>query len=398
MSEQPALEVLRTFFRLGLTSFGGPVAHLGYFHAEVVVRRRWIDEAAYTDLVALCQFLPGPASSKVGFALGLQRAGYLGGLAAWVGFTLPSAALMLAFAFGAHRLTGPAGTGLLHGLKLVAVAVVAQAVWVMARSLCPDWQRASIAILVACLILAGAAALPQAVLIAAGGVAGLWLCRGVAVVQLPATGTLIPARTGIVALLLFAALLAGLPLLATLVPVDGIALFAAFYRTGALVFGGGHVALPLLHQEAVEPGWVSNEAFLAGYGVAQAMPGPLFTIAAYLGAIANLSTRGLVGAVIALAAIFLPGILIVLGTLPVWDRLRAVTGARAALSGINAAVVGLLAAALVDPLWRNSVASLADVGVVLAGFLALTRWRAPSVLIVALGALAGALIGWLGGV
>jgi chromate transporter len=283
MRERSAHEVLRTFLKLGVTSFGGPIAHIGYFREEIVVRRRWICDAEYTDLVALCQFLPGPASSQVGFSLGLIRAGYWGGLAAWTGFTLPSAVLMVAFAYGAGAISGPLGTGLLHGLKLVAVAIVAQAVWGMARTLCPDRQRASIAALAALMMLFSTSSVSQIGTILLGGVAGLWLCRGSAAA---AAGTLrvpVSRRVGVMALSTFFVLLVALPGLRGL--SQGIELFDAFFRSGALVFGGGHVVLPLLSSAFVTSGWVSQETFLAGYGAAQAVPGPLFTFAAYLGAV-----------------------------------------------------------------------------------------------------------------
>ena len=278
-------EVFAVFLRLGLTSFGGPIAHLGYFHEEFVVRRRWLDERTYVDLVALCQFLPGPASSQVGFSIGLMRAGYRGALAAWTAFTLPSAMLLVLFAYGAGALSGPAGAGVLHGLKLVAVAIVAQAVWGMARTLCPDRERASIAVVAALIILFSTSSIAQIASILFGGIAGLWLCRAT---PLPAAGHIaipVSRKAGLAALTVFFALLAGLPILQSFGISQGIALFDAFYRSGALVFGGGHVVLPLLREAFVTPGWVSDDVFLAGYGAAQAVPGPLFTFAAYLGAV-----------------------------------------------------------------------------------------------------------------
>ncbi|MGA2840494.1 MAG: chromate efflux transporter [Steroidobacteraceae bacterium] len=387
MRERSAHEVLRTFLKLGVTSFGGPIAHIGYFREEIVVRRRWICDAEYTDLVALCQFLPGPASSQVGFSLGLIRAGYWGGLAAWTGFTLPSAVLMVAFAYGAGAISGPLGTGLLHGLKLVAVAIVAQAVWGMARTLCPDRQRASIAALAALMMLFSTSSVSQIGTILLGGVAGLWLCRGSAAA---AAGTLrvpVSRRVGVMALSTFFVLLVALPGLRGL--SQGIELFDAFFRSGALVFGGGHVVLPLLSSAFVTSGWVSQETFLAGYGAAQAVPGPLFTFAAYLGAMVGLSPHGIAGAVLGVAGIFLPGILILLGTLPFWDVFRRRFGAQAIMRGINAAVVGLLGAALYNPLWTSSVKSSGDFAVALVGFVLLTMWRAPPLLVVVIGALSG---------
>jgi len=381
------------FLKLGLTSFGGPVAHLGYFRNEFVLRRQWLDDARYGDLVALCQFLPGPASSQVGFALGVLRGGGLaGGLAAWIGFTLPSALLMLAFALGAMALAGPLATGVVHGLKLVAVAVVAQAVWGMARTLTPDRQRIAIALgAIAVVVLAGGPA-GQLAAIAFGALAGYWLCRGPR--MQPGADLAMPVgrRAGIAALVLFAVLLFGLPLLAGLTENHPLALFDAFYRSGALVFGGGHVVLPLLQAETVATGWIPNETFLAGYGLAQALPGPLFAFAAFLGAQAGMTATALAGAALALFALFLPGLLLVVGTLPVWDRIRRHAAARHAMMGANAAVVGILAAALVDPVWTSAVLDVRDAGVALAGFVLLTLWKAPPWIVVILSAVAGVLL------
>jgi chromate transporter len=381
------LEVLLTFLRLGVTSFGGPIAHLGYFREELVVRRRWVDEATYTDLVALCQFLPGPASSQVGFSLGLIRAGYWGGFAAWMGFTLPSAVSMTAFAYGAEELGGPIGQGVIHGLKLVAVAIVAQAVWGMARSFCPDRQRASIACIAALLILLSNSPAMQIATILLGGIAGAWLCRAPVPASQGTLGTAVSRRVGTAALTIFCLLLIALPALARVSP--GVALFDAFYRSGALVFGGGHVVLPLLSKAFVTPGWVSEDAFLAGYGAAQAVPGPLFTFAAYLGAVVTPGPQGIAGAALGLAGIFLPGILVLLGALPFWDVFRQRVGAQAIMRGVNAAVVGLLGAALYNPLWTSSVKSAGDLAVALLGFVLLTAWRTPPWVIVILGALGG---------
>jgi chromate transporter len=387
MRERRALEVLRTFLKLGLTSFGGPIAHIGYFREEIVVRRRWVDDATYTDIVALCQFLPGPASSQVGFSLGLIRAGYWGALAAWTGFTLPSAVLLTAFAYGAGTLSGPTGLGALHGLKLVAVAIVAQAVWGMARTLCPDRQRASIACAAALVILSSTSSLAQIGAIVLGAAAGLWLCRSAAPSVTRPLGVPVSRRIGAVALTGFFLLLVALPALGDL--SHAVELFDAFYRSGALVFGGGHVVLPLLSKAFVAPGWVSQDSFLAGYGAAQAVPGPLFTFAAYLGAVVEPAGHGIGGAALGLFGIFLPGVLILLGTLPFWDGFRQRVGAQAAMRGINAAVVGLLGAALYDPLWISSVKSSGDFALALAGFVLLTAWRAPPLIVVILGALGG---------
>jgi chromate transporter len=376
--------------KLGLSSFGGPIAHIGYFREEFVVRRRWVDEATYTDLVALCQFLPGPASSQVGFSIGLIRAGYSGGLAAWTGFTIPSAIALVLFAYGADALTGPIGRGLLHGLKLVAVAIVAQAVWGMARTLCPDRERASIALGAALIILFSSSSIAQIGAILLGGLVGLWLCRPLS--ETTTGGRLavpVSPRVGLAALAAFFLLLVGLPVLRDLGSFQSVALFEAFYHSGALVFGGGHVVLPLLREGFVTPGWVTEDSFLAGYGAAQAVPGPLFTFAAYLGAVVNLSPSGLAGAALGLLGIFLPGVLILLGTLPFWDTFRRRAAARATMHGINAAVVGLLGAALYNPLWTSSIKTSSDFAVALIGFILLTAWRAPPLVVVILGAFGG---------
>ncbi len=384
-----ALEVLLAFSKLGVSSFGGPIAHIGYFREEFVVRRRWLDEHAYADLVGLCQFLPGPASSQVGFSLGLMRAGYLGGLAAWTGFTLPSAIALVLFAHGASALQGSLGTGLLHGLKLVAVAIVAQAVWGMARTLCPDRERATIAMVATLVILISASSGAQILAIALGGVAGLWLCR--AAPQAPTGHVSVPVSrpVGLAALAIFLLLLVALPVWRNLGASQGLALFEAFYRSGALVFGGGHVVLPLLREAVVAPGWVSDDVFLAGYGAAQAVPGPLFTFAAYLGAVVTPPPHGSVGASLSLVAIFLPGLLVLVGTLPFWDAFRRRVSAQAIMRGVSAAVVGLLGAALYHPVWTSSVETPADLGLALVGFVLLNVWRAPPLLVVVIGALGG---------
>ncbi|MGX5735846.1 chromate efflux transporter [Bosea thiooxidans] len=387
-----AAEVFAVFLRLGLTSFGGPIAHLGYFRDELVQRRRWIDEDGYGDLIALCQFLPGPASSQVGFALGVLRGrGLIGGLAAWLGFTVPSALVLFAFAMSAAAFTGPVAEGFLHGLKLVAVAVVAQALWGMAKSLTPDRQRAGIALAAVALTVFVANAFSQVGAIALGALAGLWLCRGDGAAPIGQLRFPVSRRAGFVALAIFVALLIALPLAAGATGQQGLALFDAFYRSGALVFGGGHVVLPLLQAETVTPGWVSNEAFLAGYGLAQAVPGPLFTFAAYLGAVMGPAPSGAPGAAIALVGVFLPGILLVYGMLPFWDTLRSRPTAQAAMRGANAAVVGILGAALYDPVWTSAVLSPRDFVLALGGFLLLTVWKAPSWVVVLLLTAAGTL-------
>lgn len=388
-----ALEVLLIFLRLGVTCFGGPIAHIGYFRDEFVVRRRWLNERAYADLVGLCQFLPGPASSQVGFSIGLMRAGYAGGLAAWAGFTLPSALILVLFAYGANALAGPTGAGLLHGLKLVAVAIVAQAVWGMARTLCPDRTRASIAVTAALIVLFAISPLAQIAAIVLGGLAGLWLCRSVQTSDGEHITVPVSHRAGIVALALFLALLFGLPVLACHGAPEGVSLFDAFYRSGALVFGGGHVVLPLLHEAFVTSGWVSDDTFLAGYGAAQAVPGPLFTFAAYLGAVVGQSPHSVAGAAFGLFGIFLPGILVLIGALPFWDTFRSQRVVQATMRGVNAAVVGLLGAALYTPVWTSAVRSAADFGIVLVGFVLLTVWRAPPLVVVGISALGGVVIG-----
>jgi chromate transporter len=376
-------EVLAVFLRLGLTSFGGPIAHLGYFRDELVVQRRWVDEATYADLVALCQFLPGPASSQVGIALGLTRAGWLGALAAWTGFTLPSAALLVAFAYGVGALgEGGAAGGALHGLKVVAVAVVAQAVWGMARALCPDRPRATLAVLAAAALLLWPTPLSQVAVIAAGGLLGWRLLPRPAIPPARPLALPIGRRFAAGCLALLALLLVALPVLRQTTGHPAVALFDAFFRAGALVFGGGHVVLPLLQAEVVPPGWVTDSQFVAGYGAAQAVPGPLFTFAAYLGAVRAAAPNGVAGAAVALVAIFLPAWLLVLGALPFWDLLRARPGVQTALAGINAAVVGLLLAALYTPVWTSAVHAPADFALALLAFAALAVWRVPPWLVV----------------
>lgn len=381
------------FLKLGLTSFGGPIAHLGYFRNEFVLRRQWLDDAHYGDLVALCQFLPGPASSQVSFALGILRGGGLvGGLAAWIGFTLPSALLMFAFALGAATLAGLGAAGVVHGLKLVAVAVVAQAVWGMTRTLTPDFRRIAIALAAIAIVVLVDGPAAQLAAIAVGAGAGYWLCRRPVAQPGAELSMPIGRRAGIAALVLFGVLLLGLPLSAGLTTYTPLALFDAFYRSGALVFGGGHVVLPLLQAETVASGWIPSETFLAGYGVAQALPGPLFAFAAFLGAQAGMTASALAGAAIALLALFLPGLLLVVGTLPFWDRLRRHAAARQAMMGANAAVVGILAAALADPVWTSAVFDVRDACIALAGFLLLVAGKAPPWIVVILSAAASVML------
>lgn len=389
--EGSALEVLAVSTRLGLTSFGGPIAHLGYFHAEYVARRRWLDEQTYADLVALCQFLPGPASSQVGIAIGMIRAGLLGGVAAWLGFTLPSALALVGFAYGLQMLA-TTEMGWLHGLKVVAVAVVAQAVWGMARTLAPDRQRASLAFLAAIAMLAHPAAMGQVLIIAIAGLVGWWLLPEAGAPRDPGVRASMSQRGAIVAWVLFFGLLIGLPICQQWVRSEPLAVFDSFFRVGSLVFGGGHVVLPLLQAEVVPSGWVTNEQFVAGYGAAQAVPGPLFTFAAYLGAVMRPLGGGLAGAALALVAVFAPSFLLVLGALPLWDSLRPRPGFQAALRGINAAVVGLLLAALYHPVWTSAIHAPTDVALGLVDFALLVFWKWPPWLVVILSALGGAAV------
>jgi len=386
------LEVLGVATRLGLTSFGGPIAHLGYFREEYVVRRRWLDEATYADLVALCQFLPGPASSQVGIGIGVARAGLLGGLAAWLGFTLPSAIALVAFAYGV-RVLGVADAGWLHGLKVAAVAVVALAVWGMARALAPDRERATLALLAATGALLWPTGTGQVTIIAVGALVGLRFLPGAAAPASARAPLPVGRRLGAVALVLFLCLLIALPIARQIVPSHALAVFDSFFRAGSLVFGGGHVVLPLLQAEVVPPGWVTGEQFVAGYGAAQAVPGPLFTFAAYLGAVMmDGAPSGVPGAALALVAVFLPSFLLVIGVLPFWDDLRGRARFQAALRGINAAVVGLLLAALYHPVWTSAIRAPADVALVLAAFGLLAFWKTPAWLVVVLAAGAGALL------
>ena len=385
------LEVLGVATRLGLTSFGGPVAHIGYFREEYVARRKWLDEATYVDLVALCQFLPGPASSQVGIAIGITRAGLLGGVAAWLGFTLPSAIALVAFAYGL-RVLEVADAGWLHGLKVAAVAVVALAVWGMARALAPDRGRATIALLSAIGALVWSTGAAQVVIIAAAALAGLRFLPGTAAAPATRAPVLVGRRLGVSMLALFFGLLLALPIARQLVGAQALAVFDSFFRAGSLVFGGGHVVLPLLQAEVVPPGWVTDEQFVAGYGAAQAVPGPLFTFAAYLGAVMGPRPNGVAGAALALMAIFLPSFLLVVGALPFWSAIRGRSGFQQALRGINAAVVGLLLAALYHPVWTSAIRSPADVGLALAAFGLLAFWKAPAWLVVVFAAGGGTLV------
>jgi len=380
------LEVLLAFSRLGLTSFGGPVAHLGYFRADIVARRRWLDEATYADIVALCQFLPGPASSQVAVSLGILRAGLPGGLAAWFGFSMPSALALIAFAYGVTAQGDLSHAAWLHGLKIVAVAVVAQAVWGMARNLCPDRPRASMAIGAALLALAVPTTTGQIIAIALSALIGCRLLRDDSPKPQLSLDIGLDRRVGICALVTFGILLFWSQSLGP----GGNQLFqvlGALYRSGSLVFGGGHVVLPLLQRAIVVPDWVTNDAFLAGYGAAQAVPGPLFTFAAYLGAVMGPAPNGLLGGLLCLVAIYLPSFLLLIGILPFWDRLRRQSAVQAALRGVNAAVVGLLLAALYTPVWTSAIGSPRDFGICSLAFLMLALWKVPPWLVVIGGAI-----------
>lgn len=385
------LEVLLVALRLGLTSFGGPVAHLGYFRAEYVERRRWLDEEQYGALVGLCQFLPGPASSELGIAIGITRAGLPGGVAAWLGFTLPSALALTVFALVVRR-GGVLGAGPLHGLQVVAVAVVAQAVWGMARTLAPDPPRATLALLAAIVALAWPTPASQVLIIAVAALLGWRFLPAPTVAATTQARVGISRRLAICSWLLFFALLLGLPLLRRVVHAQPLALADSFFRSGALVFGGGHVILPLLQAAVVPPGWVSNTQFVAGYGAAQAVPGPLSTFAAYLGAVERPPLHGVAGAALALCAIFLPAFLFVVGTLPFWEALRTRPAVQSAVRGVNAAVVGLLLAAFYQPVWTSAITRPADAALGLAAFGLLVVWRLPPWLVVLLSALGGAII------
>jgi chromate transporter len=389
--QDSAWVVFLVFLRLGLTSFGGPIAHLGFFRSEFVDRRRWVDETHYADVVALSQFLPGPASSKVGIILGVMRAGIPGALAAWLGFTLPSALALILFGYGVTAFGNLAGADWLHGLKIVAVAVVAQAVWGMAKNLCPDRERLAIAGAAAVLTLAVPSTIGQVSAIVLGGLVGWWHLPGEVVPLIP-----LPLRISrlwsIGSIALFFGLLIGLPLVAVSTGNHSIALFDAFYRSGSLVFGGGHVVLPLLQAATVQPGWVDNDAFLAGYGAAQAVPGPLFTFAAYLGTVMGPSPNGWLGGLICLFGIFLPSFFLAIGPLPFWNWLRQHPGMRSVLKGVNAAVVGLLLAALYTPVWTSAIHASSDFAIGLVALLLLMFWAAPPWLVVGLGAIAAEVV------
>jgi len=386
-----AWSVFLVFLRLGLTSFGGPVAHLGYFREEFVARRQWLSDRSYADLVALCQFLPGPASSQVGIGLGLSHAGFSGAIAAWAGFTLPSALMLVLFAKGMSTWGSAFPSGLLHGLKIVAVAVVAQAVWGMARNLCTDVLRVTIAAFSACAALLWPNALGQIGVIVCAALVGLMLLKTTQRQAAESLAISITKKVGAISLVVFFSLLFGLPLLMQFWPSQTLAMLHDFYQAGSLVFGGGHVVLPLLQAATVPNGWVANDTFLAGYGVAQAVPGPLFSFAAFLGASMNVQPSGWVGASVCLIAIFAPSFLLVIGALPFWEQLRHSSRTQAALAGVNAGVVGLLLAALYNPVWTSAILAPQDFGLALIALVALMFWKAPPWLIV----LGSGLIGWL---
>lgn len=385
-------EVFGVFLLLGLTSFGGPIAHLGYFRSELVERRRWLTDQAYADLVALCQFLPGPASSQVGFALGLMRAGPGGAAAAWTAFTLPSAIALVLFGLSAALLDGPVSQGIIHGLKVTAVAIVAHAVWGMARNLCPDRRRAGIALAAVFTVVLVSGPLGQVAAIAIGALAGMALCRAKEEADEHELPLPVSARVGYLAGLAFVILLIGLPLLPWVSPLETLAVMDAFYRAGALVFGGGHVVLPLLEAAVVQPGWIGADAFLAGYGAAQAVPGPLFTFASYLGAVMSPLGGGLVGATLALVMIFLPGMLLLVAVLPHWNRFRRWGSAQALMRGANAAVVGILGAALYQPVWTSAIVGSREFALALTGFLLLSVWKLPAWAVVIILASGGLII------
>ncbi|UQZ81009.1 Chromate transport protein [Paenibacillus konkukensis] len=386
-SNSPILEILGASAKLGLTSFGGPIAHLSYFRDEYVNRRKWLDEKSYADLVALCQFLPGPASSQVGISIGMMRGGLLGGIASWIGFTLPSALALMIFAY-ALKNYDVGNAGWLHGLMIVAVAVVAQAVWGMARSLAPDRTRGTIAILTAVVTLLWPSAYGQLILIAAAGLFGRFFLATSEVPETPRIGISISRRAAMFAWILFFGLLIGLPLLRAVFPSYWLAVFDSFFRVGSLVFGGGHVVLPMLQAEVVPPGWLTDSQFLAGYGAAQAVPGPLFTFSVYLGTVMH----GWIGAMIALIAMFLPSFLLVTGALPFWDAVRRRPNFQSVLKGINAAVVGILLAALFNPVWMKAIHTPYDFCLAIAAFGLLMLWKLPPWLIVLFSAAGGYLI------
>jgi chromate transporter len=386
-----SLEVLLVFLRLGLTSFGGPIAHLGYFRDEFVTKRKWLSEHAYADLVSLCQFLPGPASSQVGMAIGYSRLGIWGTILAWIGFTIPSAVVLILFGLGMAYFETGDHQHWLHALKVVAVAVVAQAVLGMGKKLCPDKERITIAVIASVVVLFIHSAFIQILVLILAGIFGTFFLK---------TTTELPheplhkgkRRVGAVFLILFVSILFLLPVLRTLYPVQALNLFDSFYRSGALVFGGGHVVLPLLQAEVVPTGWVTNDLFMAGYGLANAVPGPLFTFSAYLGAVSSPNPNGWAGGFISLIAVFLPSFLLIIGALPFWEKLRSLPKVRQAILGINAAVVGILLAALYNPVWTSAIFSARDFALAMVGFLLLEFWKIPSWAVVLISVVASFII------
>ncbi len=390
------IETFLIFLRLGLTSFGGPVAHLGYFRDEFVERRKWLQDKAYADIVALCQFMPGPASSQVGLAIGLSRAGYSGALGAWLGFTMPSAIALILFAYGIDALGDVAGSGWLRGLKIVAVVVVAQAVWQMANSLCPDRQRKTLAIFAAAVVLMVPGVTGQIAAILIGAAFGFALLADKNTEPVQNIRVPVSKRAGVISLMLFFVFLIGLPLLAVQFDIKALSYFDSFYRSGSLVFGGGHVVLPLLNSETVGAGLVNPNDFVAGYGATQAVPGPLFTFAAFLGSVMNTAPNGAPGAMICLVAIFLPSGFLVVGLLPFWNSLRQIPKMQTVLCGVNAAVVGLLLGALYDPVWTSGIKSSMDLAIGLAAFGALVWWKVPVWLVVIVTAVAAGGLGYIG--
>ena len=384
-------EVFLVFLRLGLTSFGGPVAHLGYFREEFVHRRHWLSDRSYSDLVALCQFLPGPASSQVGMALGLSRAGYSGALAAWAGFTLPSAIALVLFALGISTWNDAIPNGVLHGLKVVAVAVVAQAILGMAKSICTDTRRITLTVISACCVLLWPGTLGQIIVIITAAAISLYLFKPTSDGEHDPLPIALNRGVSIMLLIVFIGLLVGLPIFVQIWPNSTLEIVDSFYRAGSLVFGGGHVVLPLLQAEVVPQGLVSNDAFLAGYGAAQAVPGPLFTFAAFLGASMSGESSGWYGGMIALVAVFIPSFLLIVGVLPFWERMRRNIRMQAALIGINSAVVGLLLAAFYHPVWTSGILKSQDFGLAILAFVALMYWKLPPWLVVT----GGGLSGWL---
>lgn len=387
-----AWTVLIIFLKLGLTSFGGPIAHLGYFRDEFVGKRRWLSDDKYADLVALCQFLPGPASSQVGMAIGALQAGYKGAMAAWLGFTLPSAIVLILFALGMTTYSHFISPGVLHGLKIVAVAIVAQAIWGMAKSLCPDIKRITIMMISACVVLSMASVMGQLIVIIGAGLLGAILFKPDLRDQKNRMMSPISMRAGIVWLLLFTLLLLFLPIAAALLSSPALSMIDQFYRVGTLVFGGGHVVLPLLQTEVVASGEISETLFLAGYGVTQAVPGPLFTFAAFLGAAMQEELNGWLGGMIALVSIFLPSFFLVFGVLPFWERVQSNRVASGALMSVNAAVVGILLAAFYDPIWTSAILRPQDFSLALVAFMVLVFWKFPPWSVVLLCGFAGWLL------